>query len=125
MAIKYPYIIDGEDFRDMVECDSYETTVEIVYSDVVTTMDGVDHTEAIRKKGVVIASYNPQTAERTAKLCKALLNSPVEVRYHCLVRDVDVLATMIIDGVTARHLSRILLGKKKWNEIGTVTLREL
>lgn len=109
----------------MVECDSYETSVEVVYSEIVTTMDGVDHTNPLRLRGVCSVAFNPQTASNTAKLCRTLVSSPVQVQYHCLQRDVDVIATMIVDSVTTQYLSRILLGGKKWNETSPITLREL
>lgn len=125
MAAKYPVVINGEDFGQMVECDSYETSVQVVYSEVVTTMDGVDHTKQLRLRGVFSAAFNPQTAANTAKLCKALLASPVQVQYHCLQRDEDVSAKMIVDSVTSQYLARVLCGGKKWNETRPITLKEL
>lgn len=125
MAAKYPVDINGVSFGQMVECDSYVTSVQKVYSETITTMDGVDHVVVIRTRGTLTVKFNPQTDANTAKLCTALLSSPLQVRYHCLQRNVDVYANMIIDGVTSQYLSRVLYMGQKWNETESITFKEL
>lgn len=125
MVTKYPLEINGVDFSHMVERDSYVTSIHVVYSDTITTMDGVDHVAAIRNRGVLTVKFNPQTSANTAKLCTALLKCPLQVRYHCLQRDMDVYATMIIDSVSSQYLSRVLYMGQKWNETKSITFKEL
>lgn len=125
MATKYPLEINGVDFSQMVERDSYETSVQKVYSAAVTTMDGVDHVEPLRNRGTLTVKFNPQTAANTAKLCEVLLESPLHVLYHCLQRNTDVYANMIIDGVSSRFLSRVLYAGQEWNETESIKFKEL
>ena len=50
MVHKYTLIINGFDCTDMVERDSYSTSLFPVTVPMITTMDGVDHTRIIRYK---------------------------------------------------------------------------
>lgn len=125
MAIDYAFSINGKDFSQMVERDSYETTVTPIYSSALTTMDGVDHLVKVRDRGSVAAGLNPQSEADVADICDTLLAGPVEVFYHCLVRNMDRYATMIVDSLTARNLSRCRARGLKWHEVGTITLTEL
>ncbi len=125
MATKYPLEINGVDFSQMVERDSYNTSVQKVYSKTVTTLDGVDHVAPLRDRGLLTVKFNPQTAANTAKLCAALLESPLVIRYHCLQRNADVHANMIIDSVSSRFLSRVLYAGQEWNETESIKFKEL
>jgi hypothetical protein len=125
MANKYPLIIGGVDITDMVEIDSYKTTLIPVVGGSVTTMDGVTHKSIIREKGHVEFAVNPQTDLQTAKLNSALKNGITEVKYHCTLRNTTIIATMEADKPTARHLGRVRYGGAKWNELSAITLTEL
>ena len=125
MANKYALIIDGVDITDMVEIDSYQTTLIPVVGGSVTTMDGVTHKSIIREKGHVEFAVNPQTDLQTAKLNSALKNGITEVQYHCTLRNATIIATMEADKPTAKHLGRVRYGGAKWNELSAITLTEL
>lgn len=126
MAIeKYQVIVNDLDITKMIDADSYDTSLEPVYGDSVTTMDGVEHVTVLRNRGTLSFGLNSLPAEKTAELCAALLAIPAKVRYSCLQRNTDVYATMRMDGVSAHHLFRISFCGAKWNELGTITFTEL
>lgn len=125
MAIKYTLIINGFDATEMVERDSYSTSLFPVSVPMITTMDGVDHTRIIRYKARLNVSLNPQTAEQAAALTAALMVSPMEVQFHCLQRDTDITAKMILDEISADYLSRCLAFGKKWIQPDDLTFTEL
>lgn len=124
--VKYPYEVGGVDFSGMVERDSYETSLEPVYTDTITTMNGKRHFNLVRLRGAVSVRLNPQTDEEAARFCTKVLSGPVPVKYHCLQRNMDIIAEMSLnDAVTAVYLSRCFHKGMKWSEIGTVTLTEM
>lgn len=125
MAGKPKLVVNGLDITDRVDIDSYATSLEPVYGDTVTTMDGVEHIAVIRYKGVVKFALNPQTDTATAELCSALLTGAIEVHYHCLQRNTEIIANMRIDGISAQYLGRVRFTGRKWNEIPAITLTEL
>lgn len=125
MAGKYPLKINGVDITNMVEIDSYSTAVIPVYGDAVTTMDGVDHVAVIRYKGEVSFAANPLTDTQTVTLCNALMPGVVEVQYHCLQRNAEIIATMRLDRISSQHLGRVRYGGRNWNELPAITLTEL
>lgn len=125
MVKKYPLEANGLDITNLVQADSYETALVPVYGETIITMDGIERTCVIRKRGEVSFEVNPQTASAAAALCEALLKYPVKMRYHCLQRNTEVLADMKLSSVSARHLSRVRFAGCEWNEIGKITLTEL
>lgn len=122
---KYRLEINGVDFSDMVEIDSYSTSRTAVYSEKVTTMDGVDHVVPLRHRGTLTVGLNPQTSANTVRLCNALTASRLDVIYHCLQRDVDVSAQMVLDSISSQHLGRVKYLGQRWNETSPITLQEL
>lgn len=125
MAFKYTLIVNGFDLTDMVERDSYSTSLFPVAVPTITTMDGVDHTRIIRHKARLNVSLNPQTAEQSALLTAALMVSPMTVQFHCLQRNQDITAKMILDEISADYLSRCLALGQKWFQIDDLTFTEL
>lgn len=124
MATEYPFEINGVDFRRMVERDSYQTGLIPVYTDTITTMDGVDHDELIRWRGKVSVKINPQTAEDAAAFCAELMKPHVTLLYHCQQRNASVYAKMRMDALSSIHLSRCRHLGKKWVEPETFTFTE-
>lgn len=122
---KYTFLVNSHDYTNLVERDSYRTSVTPVYGETIQTLDGVGHTALLRQKGELSVRMNPQTAATVAALCSDLLNAPCEVKYHCLQRNADVTALMTIDSVSAQFLSRCLYCGQKWNDIDSITLTEL
>lgn len=123
--LDYTLTINGVDFTSMVERDSYQTRKIPVYSDSVTTLDGVTHVVLIRNKGEIEFDFNPQNAEKTAEACSALLMMPCEVYYFDLLTQDYVYANMVIDQQSAQYLSRCLYRGEKWNQMESIVLTEL
>lgn len=124
--VDYAYEIGGVDFSGLVERDSYSTSLEPIYSEVIETMNRKRHFVLVRNRGSVTVKLNPQTEEDTARFCAAVLAGPVMVRYHCLQRNSDVYAEMALDNAaTAAYLSRCLHRQQRWSELETITLTEL
>ena len=123
--VNLTFKVNNTDYSGYVERDSYSTSVIPVYSDSITTLDGVEHKTLKRLKGRLNITLNPQNAANTALICSDLLSSPVEVQYHCLQRNVDVTANMAVDTVSADFLSRCLYRGESWNGLESITLTEL
>lgn len=123
--ISYRFKAGGLDLAPYVERDSYATTVTPVFTDSVTTMDGVDHYSLLRLRGSVTVKLNPQSAAATALICAALLQHPVTVEYFCLQRQAVVVASMRAPAQTAQFLSRCLAGGQCWMQAANITLEEL
>ena len=64
-------------------------------------------------------------AEINAELSAELLKWPLEVKYHCLQRNIDVYAKMRPNALTANHLSYCHYMGGKWVQIGDIELEEL
>ena len=122
---RYTFIVNGNDYTGRVERDSYRTAVTPVYGETVQTLDGVNHTALLRLRGSITVGLNPQTKANTAAICADLLQSPVEVQYHCLQRNANVTALMVADTISAQFLSRCLYGGASWNQLESITLKEL
>ncbi len=122
---KYNFIVNSHDYSDLVERDSYRTSLYPVYGETIQTLDGVGHTAMLRQRGELSVRLNPQTAASVAALCADLLSAPCEVQYHCLQRNVDVTAQMTVDSISASFMSRCLYLGQKWNEVDEIRLKEL
>jgi hypothetical protein len=122
---KYTFMVNSHDYTNLVERDSYRTSVTPVYGETIQTLDGFGHTALLRVRGEISVKLNPQTAASAAALCADLLAAPCEVQYHCLQRNANVTAQMTIDSVSAQFLSRCLYCGQKWNDIDSITLTEL
>ena len=77
--ISYRFKAAGVDLAPYVERDGYTTALQPVFTETVTTMDGVDHDKLLRLRGSVTVKLNPQSAGNAAKISAALLGHPVEV----------------------------------------------
>mgnify|MGYP007057775848 FL=1 len=77
--LDYTLTINGVDFTAMVERDSYQTDTVPIYTERITTMDGVDHVALLRNKSTLTFEFNPQTTAQTKTACDALLMESIEV----------------------------------------------
>lgn len=93
--------IDNVDYSGYITKYGYKTTVTPVYGASVVTLDGVEHTAVIRYKGSVSVVLRPLEATAQATLSASLMAGPMEVKYTCLQRGVDVTATMKLDDMSA------------------------
>lgn len=122
---KYLFKLNGVDFSNYVDAKGYKTTVTPVFSNTITTLDGVGHTALVRYKGSLSISLNALKASDVKNIAMALMNAPVEVAYHCIQRNADVIARMVPDAVTARFLPYCIYGNQDWNVVDEITLVEL
>lgn len=123
--LDYTLMINGVDFTNMVERDSYTTAKLPVYSDSVMTMDGVTHIALLRNKGEIHFEFNPQNAADTNAACAALLSMPCTVYYFNLQDQIYEYANMTVDQQSAQYLSRCLYRGERWNQMAAITLTEL
>lgn len=123
--LDYTLTINGVDFASMIERDSYSTGRVPVFSETVTTMDGVDHVALVRHKGTIRFEFNPQTAAQTATAFQALMTQPCTVYYFCLQTNAYRQATMRLSEMSAAYLSRCLARGLRWNQIDEIELTEL
>ena len=123
--LDYTLTINGVDFTNMIERDSYNTANIPVYSDSVVTLDGITHVALLRNKAEISFDFNPQNATDTQTACNALLSMPCEVYYFNLQRQEYMYANMTVDQRTAQYLSRCLHKGLKWNQMDSLTLTEL
>lgn len=123
--ISFKFKAAGVDLAPYVERDSYTTAVQPVFTETVTTMDGVDHDKLLRLRGSVTVKLNPQSVGNAAKISAALLGHPVEVEYFCLQRQAVVVASMRAPAQTAQFLSRCLAGGQQWSQAESITLEEM
>ncbi len=123
--LDYTVTINGVDFTSMIERDSYQTSRIPIYSERITTIDGVDHIVMLRNKGAMSFSLNPQTAAQTEAAYNALIQQPCEVNYYNLQAQEYQSAYMITDRQTAEYLSRCQYKGLRWNQMGPITFEEL
>ena len=119
------FTINGIDFSEYIDKNGYATKLMPVFSETITTLDGVDHKALIRKKGAITVKLNTLNETQLSTLATTVLNAPATVAYHCLERDADVSALMAPSEITARHLADCLYNGKNWHEVGDITLTEL
>lgn len=123
--LDYTLTINAVSFTNLIERDSYKTQKIPVFTNAITTMDGVDHVALVRHKNVISFSLNPQDAAQTAAACAALLTQPCTVNFFSLQSQSYVTARMILDGQSANYLSRCMYQGLRWNQIEEITLTEL
>lgn len=123
--LDYTLTINGTDFTNYVERDSYTTAKVPVYTSEVVTLDGVSHYVNLRNKNRITFELNPVNATKTATLCNALLVQPCTVYFYSLQTQSYVTATMSLDSHSAEYLSRCLYQGKAWNQLAAITLTQL
>ena len=123
--LDYTLTINGVNFTSMVERDSYQTDTIPIYTERITTMDGVDHVALIRNKSTLTFEFNPQTTAQTKTACDALLSQPCTVYFFNIQSNAYETAEMTIDGQSAQYLSRCLSRGLHWNQMQSITLTEL
>lgn len=125
MGYKYPVRINGTDITGYIVPGSYSTSVIPVYSDAVTTMDGVTHVELIRTKHTITFALNPVSNDQTAALFAQLRAGKVQVEYTALDSGNEEIGTFQLDAVSASYLYGVTAKGKRWNSIQDITLTEL
>lgn len=94
-----PFTINGVDFSDVVHKYGYATDSIPVYSRTITTLDGVDHCNLIRMRGVLTITTNPVSEARAAAFCSALQSLPAAISYYCFQTGKTVTQTMRASGM--------------------------
>ena len=123
--LDYTLRINGVDFTQYVERDSFQTRKIPVYSESVVTLDGVTHVALLRNKGEITFEFNPQNADTMTECATALLSQPCEVYYWSLQTQRYETVYMTINQQAAQYLSRCLYRGQRWSQAESVTLTEL
>jgi hypothetical protein len=123
--LDYTLTINGVNFTAMVERDSYRTAKIPVFSESVTTMDGVDHVALLRNKSSLTFEFNPQTTAQTKTAYDALTAQPCTVYFFNIQSNAYKTANMKLDEQSAQYLSRCLSRGLRWNQMDPITLTEL
>ena len=114
MSFPYTFKIDGVDFSDIIMKYGYRTAYEPIYTDRITTLDGVDHTAIIRWRNGVTIPVRPLERTRLIQLTNALKAGIPTITFTSLQQGTDVTASMTMDDYTLELLlqnaSRLLLG---------------
>lgn len=98
MTYPYTFKINGTDFATKVQRYSYSTSYTPVYTDNITTMDGVDHAVIKRWRHGLSVVLNPMSETDLATLQTALQNSTIaSVQFSSLQLGVDVTCNMILN----------------------------
>lgn len=113
----YPYIfkINGTDFSGRVKRYGYKTSYTPVYSNSVTTMDGVDHAVILRWRHGLTVDLMPMSESESASLQTALSGGNIaSVQFSSLQLNSVVTAQMQITPSSAalvlKNASRRVLG---------------
>ena len=114
MSFPYTFEINGVDFSDIIMKYGYKTAYEPIYTDTVTTLDGVDHTAIIRWKNGLTIPVRPLQNVRIGQLTTALRQGIPSITFTSLQKGSDITAVMKMDDYTAelvlQNASRLLLG---------------
>lgn len=125
MAYKYPVKISGTDITGFIVPGSYTTNLIPVYSEAVTTMDGIDHVSLIRVKHSISFSLNPVPDDRMDPLFALLRSGTVSVEYVPLDSGTAQIGTFRLDEMSVSYLYGVVCQGKRWNSIQPLTLVEL
>ena len=114
MSFPYTFKINGVDFSDIIMRYGYQTAYEPIYTDRITTLDGVDHTAIIRWRNGVTIPVRPLERTRLIQLTNALKAGIPTITFTSLQQGTDVTASMTMEDYSLELLlhnaSRLLLG---------------
>lgn len=117
MSTPYTFRINGVDFSNVITAYGYATQYVPVYSESVTTLDGVEHTTVLRYKGSLTITVRPLEGAELRALTNALAVGIPSITYTCLQRNTNATANMKLDTMSAelvlRNASRLLLGNNQ------------
>lgn len=119
------FTVNSVNLAPFVERDSYNTRKEPVYSDTITTMDGVDHCVPLRSRNILSVSFNPVTQAEAVTIITALMSLPASVTFTSLQTGQSETASMILSETEINFLSRCLSAGQSWVSIGEIELTEL
>lgn len=117
MSLSFPYTfsINGTSFSGKVQRYGYKTSYMPVYSEVVTTLDKVDHSVIIRWRHGLEVILNPMSEADLKALQTALAGSSVaSVTFSSLQLESDVTCNMVLAPSSAalvlKNASRRVVG---------------
>lgn len=121
MSLSYPYTfkVNSTNLASYVERYSYSTAKIPVYSDTVTTLDGVDHAVIIRWKHQLTVTLNPMSEATLATVQAALGNATVASVQFASLQDGSVVtknmritpsaSVLALKNATRRVLDKVTL----------------
>lgn len=98
--------VNGQDFSALVHKNGIRTFLEPVYSGEITTLAKVRRRAFKRWRGILHVTLNDLEEKDSARLCQALLNYPLTVRYYCWQRQQVVSEVMSLDPYAREQLLR-------------------
>lgn len=117
MSLSYPYTfqVNSTDLKSYVLPYGYNTSYEPVYSDTITTLDGVDHSVILRWRHKLTVQLKPLSESNLSTIQTALGGATVaSVKFSSLQRNTDVTVNMVLDPSSAdivlKNTSRRVLG---------------
>lgn len=99
MSRKYPFLLNGVDFSDVIHKYGYTTDRTPVYSAQWVDLSGVTHSVKLREKGQLSVTLNDIEAERSLELCRHLRKPDLQVTYHSFQTGETVSERMRIDSM--------------------------
>lgn len=120
---KYPVKINGEDFTDLFHRRGYMTDRQPVYAGTYTDLDHIDHYVVKRWRGFFAGTTNDLTADDAARLCAALLTSPVQLTYHSFQLGKVVTETMALEEMP--QALKLKTSRTPWVEGVQLAFRQL
>ena len=120
---KFPFMVNGVDFSDVVYKYGYRTDRVPVYSPKITTLDGVDRFSLLRTKGYLEITLNPVPKERALAFCEALRQLPATISYYSFQTGMTETETMTVASVPFGVFATI--GFRDWLGGETIIFEEL
>lgn len=120
---KYLFTVNGKDFSDMVEKYGYETALIPVFSRSVMTLDKVEHTKLVRRRGQLTVMLNPVSEQRIKALSEELSSMPVKIGYHNFQLGQDVVQEMKTEAISTGLA--LITAAQDWLTSTSVTFNEL
>lgn len=122
--IEYDVTINGMAVKRLVSKYGYETGLEPVEGQAVTTLDTVDHLAVVRWRNTALLQFNPMDLDTLGDLMTAIkIRTPVEVKLYSLQLHEYVKCRMRCEAVSNRPT--LLTSGKKIVEGFQITLTEL
>lgn len=121
MSLSFPYTftVNSTDLSSYVLRYGWNTSYTPVYSETVTTMDGVNHNIIVRWKHGLTVQLKPLTESQLSSIQTALGGSTVaSVTFSSLQKNTSVTANMVLDPSSAE----LLLKNATRRVLGNVTL---
>ena len=102
---------------------TYQMSLEIGYSKVITTMDGVEHPYPGTKRPILAFSFLPMTEEESAEIYNTISGLVFDVRFvNTYTNKTETRRFRVVSNLESVFLLMSMDGKRRYNG-GTIQLR--